>query len=59
MLIKCTKDIKEWVVNNHTHSKLIEWVPNYLLRQGRANFMDLGEISQLMRKVGVAQDKIG
>ena len=60
MLIKCMKDIKEWMVDNHTYPKLIEcWVPKYLLQQGRENCMDLGEMSQMMRKVSVAQDKIG
>ena len=59
MLIKCTKDIKEWMVNNHTYPKLIEWVPKYLLRQGSANFVDLREMLQMMGTVGMAQDKIG
>ena len=31
MLIKCTKDIKEWMVDNHIYPELIEWVPKYLL----------------------------
>ena len=35
MLIKRTKDIKEWMVVNHTYPKLIEWVPNYLLWTGK------------------------
>ena len=42
MLIKCTKEIKEWMVDNHTYPELIEWVPKYLLQQGLANFVDLG-----------------
>ena len=31
MLIKCTKDIKEWMVDNNTYPELIEWVPKHLL----------------------------
>ena len=59
MLIKCIEEIKEWMIDNHTYLKLIEWVPEYLLRQGRANFVDLSDISQTMKRVGAAQDKIG
>ena len=58
MLIKCTEKIKERMVDNHTYPELIEWVPTYLLRQGRAKSVDLGGMLQITRKVGVAQDKI-
>ena len=49
MLNKCMKDIKELMVGNNTYPELIEWVPKYLLRQGRANFVDLDGMLQLMR----------
>ena len=62
MIIKSIEEIKEWMVDNRRYPELIEWVPKYLLRQGRANFVDQGEMLQMlqmMRKVGAAQDKIG
>ena len=31
MLIKCMKDTKKWMADNHTHPELIEWVPKYPL----------------------------
>ena len=45
MLIKCIEEIEEWVVNHHTYPEMIEWASKYLLWQGRANFMDLGDMS--------------
>ena len=59
MIIKCIEEIKEWIIDNHTYPKLIEWVPTDLLGQGRANFVDLGNVSQTMRWEGAAQVKIG
>ena len=59
MIIKCTKDIKEWMVENHTYPELIEWVLKHLLQKGRDNFLDLGEMLHVMRGVGAAQDKVG
>ena len=59
MIIKCTEEIEEWMVNTHTYPELIEWVPKHLVRRGRANFVDLDNMSQTMRKLGAAQDKIG
>ena len=59
MLIKFTNDIKELMVDNHAYPQVMEWVQKYLPQHGGANVMDLGEMSQMMRKVSVAQDKIG
>ena len=57
-LIKCIEEIEDWMIDNHTYPELIDWIPKYLLPQWRANFVDLGNISQTMRQVGAAQDKI-
>ena len=32
MLIKCIKEIKEWVIKNIIYPELIKWVPQYLFR---------------------------
>ena len=59
MLIKCIKDIKEWMIENNTYPELIEWVPQYLFRQGKYKFVALGDMSPMIRRVGAAQDNIG
>ena len=58
MLIKSIKEIKEWIIKNSTYPKFIEWVPQYLSRQGKAKCVELGNMSPMMRCVGVAQDNI-
>ena len=59
MLIKCIKKIKEWIIKNHTYQELIKWVPQYLFRQGKDKFVELGDMSPMMRHVGATQDNIG
>ena len=59
ILIKCIKEIKEWMIENRTYPEPIKWIPQYLLRQGKENFVDLDEMSRTMRRVGATQDKIG
>ena len=44
MLIKCIKYIKEWMIDNRTYPELIEWVPQYLFRQGKEKIVDLGNM---------------
>ena len=46
MLIKCIKEIKVWMTDNHTYPELIKWVPQYLLRQGKDKFVDLGNYQE-------------
>ena len=45
MLIKFIKKIKEWMIGNHTYPELIEWAPQYLFREGKDKFIDLGNMS--------------
>ena len=45
MLLKCIKEIKEWMIKNHTYPELIEWVPQYLFKQGKDKFVDTGDMS--------------
>ena len=59
MLLESIQEIKEWAIDNHTYPELIKWIPKYLLHQGLSNFVDLGDMSQTMRRIGLAQDRIG
>ena len=59
MLIKCINKIKEWIIENNTYPELIEWVPQYLFRQGKDKFVEHGDMSLLMRRVGATQYNIG
>ena len=59
MLLKCIHELKEWMMDNNTYPKLIEWIPQYLLKQRKTNVTDLGAMSPNMCKVGAAQERIG
>ena len=59
MLLKCIKELKDWMIDNNSYPELTEWIPQYLLKQGTKTFTDLGTMSPNMRKVGAAQDRIG
>ena len=59
MLLKCIHELKGWMIDNNTYPKLIKLIPQYLLKQGKKNSIDLSTMSSNMRKVGAAQDHIG
>ena len=45
MLLKCIHELKELMTDNNTFPELMEWIPQYLLKQGKTNFTGLGTMS--------------
>ena len=45
--------------DNRTNSKIIYWLPKYILFRGSRNWSSLGTMSKPMRDIAESQDEIG
>ena len=59
VLIKCINEIKKLMIENNTYTELMESVPQYLFRQGKDKFVNIGNMSPMIRHVSATQDNIG